>query len=130
METVHFLNKVDEEDLLALMEEETVQEYLAEKETVQPEETTESVGEETEEKTGEESENTPPPVVGIPPVTGLLLIVGIMGIGGAGGYFYLKKNKKVQQTDSLTAEEVDEEPEDLEETEFDDEDLDVDEEEE
>lgn len=129
METVHFLNKVDEEDLLALMEEETVQEYLAEKEAVQPEETTESVVEETEDKTGEESENVPPPVVGLPPVTGLLLIVGIMGIGGAGGYFYLKKNKKPQPKEEVTEDE-EELSIDLNEMDLDDEDLDMEEEEE
>ena len=136
METVHFLNKVDEKDLLAVMEEEDVQEYLENAADPDGSEIGNSgISGESDESLKEEPELSPDPgeepaVVGLPPVTSLLLVGGVMGIGGIGGYFYLKKNKKVQQTDSLTAEEVDEEPEDLEETEFDDEDLDVDKEEE
>lgn len=129
METVHFLNKVDEEDLLALMEAEAVQEYLADKEVVQTEETIESVVEETEEGTGEEHENEEAAVVGLSPVTGLLLIVGIMGLGGVGGYFYLKQNKKSNPKGSVT-EDDEELPIDLNEMELDDEDLDMEEEEE
>lgn len=132
-ETVHFLNKVDEKDLLAVMEAEDVQEYLAqsaEKETEQSE-----TGEPIEESEAE-ADNTglneavpeEPAVVGLPPIAGLLLMGGVIGVGGFGGYFYLKKSKKIPAHDTAISEEEEELPDDLDETDFDDEDLDVDEE--
>lgn len=125
-ETVHFLNKVDEDDLLALMEEEAVQEYLAEKEEVEPDKPSEGTVEETEEEPGEEDAKEEPVVAGLQPVTGLFLIVGIMGFGVVGGYFYLKKNKKPQPKESAAEEEL---SIDLNEMDLDDEDLDMEEEE-
>ncbi len=129
-ETVHFLNKVDEADLLAVMEEEDVQEYLSQSEKSESVPTdTEDMREDTENEQTSTEEDVPE-VVGLPPLTSLLLIGGVIGIGGIGGYFYLKKNKKTQPVDASAGDEEDEEiPADLDETEFDDEDLDVDEEE-
>ena len=133
-ETVHFLNKVDEKDLLAVMEEKDVQEYLEQSaETVQPESGEPKDGSGTdEEKTATDEEvEEDPAVVGLPPMTSLLLIGGVIGIGGLGGYFYLKKNKNIAKTGSVSDQEEEEElPDDLDETEFDDENLDADEEEE
>jgi hypothetical protein len=131
METVHFLNKVDEEDLLAVMEEEAVQEYLsssAEKET--PEDKTgaetEGASKGREETAGGETESEGSVVVGLPPLTSILLIGGIMGAGGIGGYFYLKKNKKNQEANEPEEDEEDEElPDELGEIDLDDEDLDI-----
>ena len=133
-ETVHFLNKVDEKDLLAVMEEKDAQEYLEQSaETVQPELGGPKDGSGTnEEKTDTDEEvEEDPVVVGLPPMTSLLLIGGVIGIGGIGGYFYLKKNKNIAKTGQMAEqEEEDELPDDLDETEFDDENLDAEEEEE
>jgi hypothetical protein len=131
METVHFLNKVEEEDLLALMEEEAIQDYLESKEP----EGTVPEGEEPKEESTEEPEKEEDPeepaVVGLFPVTSLLLIAGVMGVGGIGGYFYLKKNK-INPTARANGEEDPEEDveADLEGMEFDDEDLEAEDEEE
>ena len=136
METVHFLNKVEEEDLLALMEDEAVQEYLESTANIENmdsqsdkhvEETDKNSEGETEEAEDSKEE---PAVVGLPPVTSLLLMGSVMGAGGIGGYFYLKKNKKVQPSDVLEEETEDELSDELDEADFDDEDLDIDEEEE
>lgn len=131
-ETVHFLNKVDEEDLLAVMEEEAVREYLdhtAEKETADAEgdgseELTEKQPEGPESEEGSTEE---PAVIGLPPVTSLLLIGGVIGAGGIGGYFYLKKTKKKPSPETAAEEEEEELPADMGETDFDDEYLDVEE---
>ena len=132
METVHFLNKVEEEDLLAVMEEEAVQDYL--ESTGKPEVTVpegEESPKESTEDPGEEDEPEEPAVVGLPPVTSLLLIAGVMGVGGIGGYFYLKKNKKKPVISDAGEENPEEDVEaDLEGLEFDDEDLDAEDEEE
>lgn len=127
-ETVHFLNKVDEEDLLAVMEEEAVQEYLSSKEKEMPEDKPpeESAVKEAEENVGGETESEKPAVVGLSPLTSILLIGGIMGAVGIGGYFYLKKNKQSQASDEAEEDEEEEElPEDFGKISFDDEDLDI-----
>ena len=91
-ETVHFLNMVDEADLLALMDEDAVNDYIAQKEAKETEPTI------TEEPT--QTEETEPADEPVEPEkkknSGVLVIVLILAIGGAGGYFYFKKvkNKK------------------------------------
>jgi len=90
-ETVHFLNMVDESDLLALMDEEEVDKYLA---ATGKDETTETVTEEPEEEPEPETEEPtePEPEKKNNP-TGVMALILLLAIGGAGGYIYFTKIK-------------------------------------
>lgn len=88
-ENVHFLNMVDESDLLALMDDEQVEEYM--NKTGVGEKEGQPVTEEVEEEKTEE------PVVEEKPAkknkSGMIVVV-LLVIGGAtGGYFFLTKSK-------------------------------------
>ena len=93
-ETVHFLNMVDEADLLALMDEDAVNDYIAQKEAkeTEPTVTEEPAPTENPEPADEPEEPTKKKS------SGALVIVLILALGGAGGYFYFTKvkNKKPQ----------------------------------
>ncbi|MDD3415468.1 MAG: DUF4366 domain-containing protein [Lachnospiraceae bacterium] len=90
-ETVHFLNMVDESDLLSLMDDEEAQAYIDSIATTEEpiveateesaEEAAEVVEVETEEKGGSN-------------MTGILVLVLVATVGGIGGYIYLKGSKK------------------------------------
>ena len=95
-ETVHFLNMVDESDLLSLMDEDQVKEYMASKGMTEEEPAP------VVEEPKEEPEPAPEPVEPEPekknPASVLALVL-LLGIGGAGGYMYLTraKSKKADQ---------------------------------
>lgn len=87
-ETVHFLNLVDEEDLLSLLDEETAKKY--EQQEVQAEEAS-IVETSTEEMEAEPEEEKKGVVIPI------LLFAALAGIGGV---FYVKQKKEKEQNQS------------------------------
>ncbi len=89
-ETVHFLNKVDEADLLSLMDEDEVNEYIAVK--------TAAAGESAikEKEVKEEPTPTEAPKEEEEPKknsSGALVILLLIVIGAGAGYFFYTKNK-------------------------------------
>ena len=95
-ETVHFLNMVDEADLLALMDEDAVNDYIASKEAQETEPTVTEEPTQTEDPEPAEEPAEPEKKKS----SGALIIVLILALGGAGGYFYFTKvkNKKLKAT--------------------------------
>ncbi len=87
-ETVHFLNMVDESDLLKLMDDDEAKEYLesiTKEEEVTPTETENPEFEEPVEEEPEKKKKANP--------SAYLGIMFIVGIGIAGGYVFMKKSK-------------------------------------
>ena len=88
-ETVHFLNMVDEADLLALMDEDAVNDYIAQKEAKETEPTVTEEPAPTEDSEPIEEPEEPVKKKN----SGALVIVLILALGGAGGYVYFTKFK-------------------------------------
>lgn len=102
-ETVHFLNLVDESDLLKLMEDDEVESYMNSQGMTASEKETEEVKstEATEEISEKPKEEEKAPEVGKKKnVTGIMTLVLIAAIGGIGGFMYMKSNKGKKKTDA------------------------------
>ena len=93
-ETVHFLNMVDESDLLKLMDDEDAKAYV-ESIAGTTEESSEVTEEPTEEPTPEEVKE---PEKGKKSPIGVMALVLIVTIGGIGGFLYMKSSKKTKSS--------------------------------
>ena len=100
-QTVHFMNLVDEADLLALMEEEAADAYTAEKEAAAQAEQERKQAEEDAKKAAEEAEVSGSEQTGNNKVTkyaatflGVLALVGL--VAGGGIYTFMKQKQKKQ----------------------------------
>ena len=114
-ETVHFLNLVDESDLLALMEDEEVKSYMSSHGLTEQEEKTEELEIIPEEATEEpEEEETPKEKEKGSNATGVMGIVLLLVLGGIGGFMYVKsgKAKKAQDAPDPDMDYFDEEEDD------------------
>ena len=100
-QTVHFMNLVDEADLLALMEEEDADAYTAEKEAAAQAEQERKQAEEDAKKAAEEAAASGSEQTGGNKVTkyaatflGVLALVGL--VAGGGIYTFMKQKQKKQ----------------------------------
>ena len=93
-QTVHFMNLVDEADLLALMEEEDVDAYTAEKEAAAQAEQDKLKAEEEAKKAAEEAaasgEEQPKENKVTKIASGFLGVVVLIALAAGGGYLYIK----------------------------------------
>ena len=92
-ENVHFMNLVDEADLLALMEEDEAAKYTAPEEPEEPAETEPAEPEDGEGEQKEEPEKKP----GMNLVPVLILVIALIGGGGFFAFNKLKGKKKKQE---------------------------------
>ena len=90
-ENVHFLNMVDESDLLALMDDEQVEEYMNKTGVGEKGDQTTVVEDVTEDETEEPEVEDPKPEK--KNNSGMFVIVLFVIGGAAGGYFYITKAK-------------------------------------
>ena len=100
-QTVHFMNLVDEADLLALMEEEAADAYTAEKEAAAQAELDRLKAEEEAKKAAEEAATAEPPkenkVTKI--ASGFLGVVVLIALAAGGVFYAFAKQKQKKQAE-------------------------------
>ena len=99
-ETVHFLNMVDESDLLSLMDEDQVKKYIAVTNGEEAEDTEPTVAEPEPEPATEESVEVPEKKKKPMNTKAVMAFLMVIGLGSAGGYMYYTstKNSKKKET--------------------------------
>ena len=103
-ETVHFLNLVDEADLLTLMKDEEVKSYMESKGMIEGNKQDEGAEkpEDSETKTDENATSEaaePASEEKGKNVTGIMAAIFILALSGIGGFMYLKVNKGKKKND-------------------------------
>lgn len=109
-QTVHFLNLVDEADLLALMDEDEAAKYTQQEPVVEPPAETQ----EPDEGDGEDKPDEEKPAAKVNPLPVLILVVALLGGGGFFAYtkFFKGGGKKEQAKPDPDADYTDEDEED------------------
>ena len=104
-QTVHFMNLVDEADLLALMEEEDVDAYTAEKEAAAQAEQDKLKAEEEAKKAAEEAaasgEEQPKENKVTKIASGFLGVVVLIALAAGGSFYAFAKQKKQAEKEAL-----------------------------
>ena len=101
-QTVHFMNLVDEADLLALMEEEDADAYTAEKEAAAKAEQDKLKAEEEAKKAAEEAEkaaDAPKENKVTKYAAGFLGVVALIALVAGGGFYAFTKQKQKKQAE-------------------------------
>ena len=104
-QTVHFMNLVDEADLLALMEEEDADAYTAEKEAAAQAEQDKLKAEEEAKKAAEEAATAEPPKENnVTKYAGAFLgVVALIALAAGGGFYFYRQQmqKKKAEKEAL-----------------------------
>ena len=104
-QTVHFMNLVDEADLLALMEEEAADAYTAEKEAAAQAELDRLKAEEEAKKAAEEAATAEPPKENkVTKYAGAFLgVVALIALAAGGGFYFYRQQmqKKKAEKEAL-----------------------------
>ena len=104
-QTVHFMNLVDEADLLALMEEDAADVYTAEKEAAAQAEQDRLKAEEEAKKAAEEAATAEPPKENkITKYAGAFLgVVALIALAAGGGFYFYRQQmqKKMAEKEAL-----------------------------
>ena len=100
-QTVHFMNLVDEADLLALMEEDAADAYTAEKEAAAQAEQDRLKAEEEAKKAEEEAATAEPPKENkISKYAGAFLgIVALIALAAGGGFYFYRQQMQKKQAE-------------------------------
>ena len=110
-QTVHFMNLVDETDLLALMEEDAADAYTAEKEAAAKAEQDKLKAEEEAKKAAEEAEkaaNAPKENKVTKYAAAFLGVIALIALAAGGGFYFFiqQKNKKQAEKEAIDPDDV------------------------